>query len=75
MPEKKKDEEEYRKYLGLIGIPFVIVVTPFCGYLIGSWLDGVFDTKPYLSYLFLCLGLGACVRELYKLYDTFGKNE
>lgn len=75
MPNKKKDDEDYRRYLGLIGIPFVILATPFCGYFIGYWLDGIFDTKPRLTYLFLALGVAACVREVYKIYITFGKND
>lgn len=74
MIDKKKDDDD-RRYLGLVGIPFVIIVAPFCGYLIGNWLDGLFDTKPYLSYVFLALGIGACIREVYKMYTTFGKND
>lgn len=72
---KENGNEEYRRYLGLVGIPFVIIATPLCGYLIGYWLDGFFDTKPYLSFLFLTLGIAACVREVYKIFKTFGKND
>lgn len=76
MPDQKNDDdEEYRRYLGLLGIPFVILATPLCGYFIGYWLDRLFDTKPYLSYLFLFLGVVACIREVYKLFKTFGKND
>lgn len=69
------DDEEYRRYLGLIGIPFVIIATPLCGYIIGYGLDIFFDTKPYLSYLFLTFGAAACIREVYKIYKMFGKND
>ena len=75
MLNKKSDDEESRRYLGLIGIPFVILATPLCGYFIGYSLDVFFETKPYLSYLFLALGIAACVREIYKIYTTFGKND
>jgi ATP synthase protein I len=75
MSDQQNEDEEYRRYLGLIGIPFVIIATPFCGYIIGYWLDGFFGTKPYLSYVFLALGLIACVREVYKIFITFGKND
>jgi F0F1-type ATP synthase assembly protein I len=78
MTDKKNeehDDEEYRRYLGLVGIPFVMIATPLCGYFIGYWLDGLFETKPYLTYLFLTLGAVACVREVYKIFKTFGKDD
>lgn len=75
MADNKNEEEEYRRCLGLVGIPFVILATPLCGYFIGYWLDLFFDTTPYLSYLFLVFGLAACVREIYKIYTTYGKHD
>ncbi|MBA3958459.1 MAG: AtpZ/AtpI family protein [Parachlamydiaceae bacterium] len=69
------EDKEFARYLGLIGIPFVIIATPICGFLLGYWLDGMFGTAPYLSYIFLGFGIAACVRELYKLIKEFGKND
>lgn len=73
MTDKKEEDEESTRYLGLIGIPFVMITTPICGYFIGYFLDGFFDTKPYLSYVFLAFGILASLREMYKLFKAFGK--
>lgn len=73
--DKEKKDEEHRRYLRAIGLPFLLIVAPACGYFFGHWLDMKFNTKPYLSYLFLGLGIMACIRELYKIFTTFGKDD
>ena len=75
MTDKKSDDEEYRRYLGLTGIACVVIATPLCGYFIGYWIDRYFGTKPYASYLFLMLGIIACIREVYRIFNTFGKDD
>ena len=72
-----EDEEDNgnTKYLGLIGVPFLLVVAPICGYYIGFWMDGYFNTSPYLAYGFLVLGVIAAIREFYHLVKKFGDND
>ena len=70
-----KKENDHLKFLSLIGVPFLLVVSPIFGYFIGYWLDIYFNTKPYLSYLFLILGIVAGVREFYKLVKEFTNDD
>ncbi len=37
------------------------------GYLVGTWLDGVFETTPWLTVLYLCLGLVAAGRSVWRV--------
>jgi ATP synthase protein I len=73
--EKHDDDHSDTRYLGFIGIPFLLVIAPICGYLIGNWLDKFFNTSPYLSFLFLLLGIIAAIREFYKLVKNFGSDD
>ena len=56
----------------LITIPFVLAVPPVAGLLIGMWLDTLFDSEPYLMYVFLILGVVAGIREFYRLLKRTG---
>ena len=73
--KKEKDKEDYLRYLSLISVPFLLVVAPLLGYFFGHYLDTFFDTKPYLSYLFLFLGIVAAIREFYKLIKKFQNDD
>jgi ATP synthase protein I len=42
-----------------------IVFAIFIGAGIGYWLDGKFDTFPYLSIIFFLLGIGAAARNVW----------
>ena len=65
-------DKNIKKTTALAFTPFILGVTALVGYLIGSWLDSVFDTKPYLTYLFLALGFIAGIREIYRVIKKFG---
>ncbi|MFH0957280.1 MAG: AtpZ/AtpI family protein [Pseudomonadota bacterium] len=41
-------------------IPFAILI----GFALGYWLDGKFDTSPYLSIIFLLFGIAAAGRNV-----------
>lgn len=70
------NDEERRKKVQMIGvfvtIPFVLAVPPIIGWAIGSWLDGHFNTDPYLMFIFIVLGLIAGVREFIRLIKRYG---
>lgn len=72
---KKKPEEDYRRYLALVSVPFVLIAAPICGYFIGAWLDGYFNTEPYLSFILLAIGVFAAVREFLKIVREFTNRE
>jgi len=45
-------------------IPFLMVVPPIAGLLIGRFIDRKLDTQPALIIVFLVLGFAAGVREV-----------
>lgn len=51
--------------VGAIGIELVLSI--FLGYFVGRWLDGKLDTRPWLQWVGLVLGLAAGARSLYQL--------
>lgn len=73
--KEDKDGQDYRKYLRFAGAPFVLVVAPILGYFIGLWLDGYLETAPYLSFIFLFLGIISGIREFYKMIKAFGEGD
>lgn len=44
-----------------------LVFSTFIGLAIGYWLDKVFGTSPWLTIIFLVLGIIAGFRELFKM--------
>lgn len=48
-----------------IGIEFGIATA--IGYFLGRWLDGKFDTSPWLTMFFALCGIAAASIDLYKL--------
>lgn len=73
--QDNRDFDEKTRYLRLAGAPFVLIVAPICGFFIGSWLDGYFQTSPYLSFFFLFLGIVSGVREFYQLFKNVGYDD
>lgn len=43
------------------------MLSTFVGLAIGYWLDKVFDTSPWLTIIFLVLGIIAGFRELFRM--------
>lgn len=48
-----------------LGIHFVL--STFVGLGIGYWLDGFFHTSPWLTVIFLFLGIASGFRELFRV--------
>lgn len=44
-----------------------LVLSTFIGLAIGYWLDKVFGTSPWLTIIFLVLGIIAGFRELFRM--------
>lgn len=72
------DEDEKRKRLEIsmayMTIPFALGVPPLVGWYIGSLLDKLFGTAPYLMYILLVLGFIAGVREVVRIIKKY-RNE
>ncbi len=65
----KKEEEKrtlWRNLLEASTVPLNVVVATFVGLAIGYGLDKLFGTSPYLTFIFLILGIVAGFRELFR---------
>ncbi|MBI3397840.1 MAG: AtpZ/AtpI family protein [Deltaproteobacteria bacterium] len=49
-----------------------MVVATFVGLYIGVYLDKIFSTKPWLTIIFLIIGIIAGFRNLYSLIKQYG---
>ncbi len=67
---KKENPQQFLKYAL---IPFTLSVPPIIGWALGSYLDGYFDTKPYLMYLCIVFGVGAACREFFRIIKNSGE--
>ncbi|MBS0634363.1 MAG: AtpZ/AtpI family protein [Verrucomicrobia bacterium] len=54
-------------------VPFILAVPPIVGWFIGSYLDGLLGTSPWIMYFLVVLGLVAGIRELYRIIQEFGE--
>ena len=67
----RNSAEELGKKARSIGylsmIPILIGAGPIIGLLIGKWLDGKFDSSPWLTIIFMILGFVAAIRETMRL--------
>lgn len=63
------------KHLGLISsIGFIFVGGIVGGFLLGSWLDSKFNTKPFLTLLLLLLGITAAFIEVFRILKIVQKD-
>ncbi len=70
-------KEDTRKALKLVGLAstlgLTIVIATFIGLALGLWLDRVFDTSPWLTIIFLLLGIVAGFRNFYRFMSKRAK--
>ena len=63
-------EEKDRRLLRIVGVlstvGIAMVAATMIGLFIGHWLDGYFGTSPWLTAVFLLLGIVAGFRNLYQ---------
>jgi ATP synthase protein I len=63
-------KEDTRKLLRLVGLAstvgLTLVLSTVIGLAIGIWLDRVFNTGPWLTLVFLVLGIVAGFRNFYR---------
>ncbi len=57
----------FRQLLQASTVGFNLVAATFIGLAIGYGLDALFNTSPWLTIIFLILGIIAGFRELYRL--------
>ncbi|SPD74858.1 conserved hypothetical protein [uncultured Desulfobacterium sp.] len=66
MDEDLKKTIKTLGYLSTIGMAMALSIG--LGALIGDYLDDVFGTSPWLTFIFLGFGIAAAFRNLYILY-------
>lgn len=79
MPEEEKEKDKEKENstfrvlwrASLVGIH--LVASTFVGFAIGYYLDKYLGTSPWLTLIFLFIGIGAGFREVFK-YAKFGGN-
>jgi len=55
----------------LLAIPTLLIVSPLVGFFLGSWLDRLLHTSPWLTLVGLVLGFVAGARETYRIYRRY----
>ncbi len=70
-------KEDTRQALKLVGLAstlgLTIVIATFIGLALGLWLDRVFNTSPWLTVIFLILGIIAGFRNFYRFMSKRAK--
>ena len=71
----KFDYEKMRELGAFVGIGWLLVGCTAIGCLIGWYLDKAFHTEPYLLIVFLLLGAGAGLVEMFRLVGKYLKGD
>lgn len=71
--DKKDKKDKQNRFIRCALIPFVLSVPPIVGWAIGTYMDGMFDTTPYLMYIFLIFGIISGVREFLRIIKEIGE--
>lgn len=70
-------KEDTRRLLRLVAlastIGLTLVLSTVIGLAIGIWLDKVFNTGPWLTLVFLVLGIAAGFRNFYQFMSKSGR--
>jgi ATP synthase protein I len=70
-------KEDTRQALKLVGLAstlgLTIVIATFIGLALGLWLDRVFNTSPWLTVIFLIVGIIAGFRNFYRFMSKRAK--
>jgi len=62
---EEKDRKLFRILGALSTVGITLVVCTVIGYYAGHYLDGMFNTTPWLTLVFLMLGIAAGFKNLY----------
>jgi F0F1-type ATP synthase assembly protein I len=59
--------------VSIIGIQFPVSIA--LGYFFGRWLDGIFETEPWLTIIFALFGIAAGFVNLFRIAAQAGRAE
>lgn len=72
MPQDKRPELQHWSDIATLGIFFVAATLIGLG--IGIWLDGKFDTSPWLTIIFLIFGIAAGFKNFFEVMKKESKD-
>jgi ATP synthase protein I len=67
LAEKQPEKPLFKQLLEASSVGIHLVVSTFVGLAIGYGLDKLFGTSPYLTVIFLIIGIIAGFRELFRV--------
>lgn len=67
LPEKLPEKSIFKQLLEASSVGIYLVVSTFVGLAIGYGLDKLFNTSPYLTIIFLIVGITAGFVELFRV--------
>jgi ATP synthase protein I len=67
LTEKQPEKTLFKQLLEASSVGIHLVVSTFVGFAIGYGLDKLFGTSPYLTVIFLIIGIIAGFRELIRI--------
>ncbi len=68
----EEDKGLLKRLVWLSSMGISMVVATFIGLYIGVYLDNVFSTRPWLTIIFLIIGIAAGFRNIYILIKKYG---
>ncbi len=75
-PDPDENSRRDIKQIGLFAtIPGLLLGGPLIGYFVGWWLDGKFETKPYLAALGVLMGVAAAGLEIVQVIRKASSEE
>ena len=75
-PNSNQNKNNYKKWLGLINIPFQMGIIIFLSYKLGFWLDANYENPKIFYYkVFTLIGVFIALYNVYKQVNELGKNQ
>lgn len=69
----ERDDRGFFKGIAMLAsMGIAMVVSTFIGLLMGIYLDRYFETKPWLTIVFLIFGIAAGFRNIYLMVKKYG---
>ena len=69
---EKENQRPLKKWAFLGSVGLSLVLATFIGLYMGIYLDSFFSTAPWLTIVFLILGIAAGFRNIYILIKKYG---
>lgn len=71
-----QNKNNYKKWLGLINIPFQMGIIIFLSYKVGFWLDANYENPNIFYYkVFTLIGVFIALYNVYRQVNELGKNQ